>query len=324
MFTGSYIRYFGLSVLFLALLPLGGCKEYEVRVKINPDGSGTRHITLTTEPDEGEKYPEALPEFRNLYGLKESKGWKISADKMVISDEKGKEGEKKTFLLETRAKKLTDWQLMGGDIHIKGALDNKKFEGVEVVNRIEVEFSDLPGSRTCTYREQIIWSELREVLIEFVAARFCEELAREYPSLGSEERMEMRGLMKGVLAVSLEDLIESDNESAEIKLIAASLTPLAARVLERKKPDLDASRIAPITEHVLQDPDNRIDQFIEKNLPGVHLSGLTIIRLRVEMPGPIIESNADETEANTASWEFSTTDAIAKPFELFVKSEVKE
>ena len=109
---------FGLAA---GLLLSAGCKQYEVEVTMNEDGSCMRMVKLTS-PTIGEDNLEiSLDKFRALFGLDEKRGWSMQRE--VKETEEGEETNKYIFTLDSKAKRISSWQAMSGDIDVRGTLE---------------------------------------------------------------------------------------------------------------------------------------------------------------------------------------------------------
>ncbi len=67
---------------------------------------------------------------------------------------------------------------------------------------------------------------------------------------------------------------------------------------------------------VFDDTEDALDAFLAEQFPGAHETGFSDITIRLTLPGPIVESNADEVEVSTAQWTVNIWDALARPLEI--------
>jgi hypothetical protein len=302
----------GLAVLCLSMV---GCRDYEVTVSLNPDGSGTRIQSLSTEPSYGHEGEPSLEEFRQLLGLQERAGWSMEEPG---DQEKSK---KVVFRRETAIPNLNGWGRASGDIRVRGTLEGGRYSDVVLTNTVEVEMGQGATGRTLTYRETLSWSELKQTVIAFMAGRYGELMADAFPSLTREQIGELRGLYTGHLA--LFDFVQAEEEFPP-----PGLHPVALSIASRSQALFDSERqppiseIIPLVEAAFDDSTDSLDRFIEQKLPGVELLGVTEFHFQIKMPGRILQTNADEVEGRLASWTIDGWMAFDRPVELFVKSEV--
>jgi hypothetical protein len=296
------------------LLLIGGCRHYEVEVTVNPDGSGSRHLKLSGDPLlDGDT---TLDEFRKLFHLEEAMGWQV----VRKTDSKG---EKLTFEGTGQIENLASWHKRSGDIQIDASLTGESHTDVGCRNTVVVELVEGPSGAQYTYKESFAWTGLKEVVVAFVSERFSRAMAEAYPFLGPEEIAELRGLMAGILALYRFDIPE-DEEKAQEEDAIASVAFYSREILARSRPEIDLLGIAEVAQAVVEDSDGVLDEYIEENLPGVELALFTDVTLRVQMPGPIVETNAEETEGQTAIWKVDLLDVVEEPVELYVRSSLAD
>jgi hypothetical protein len=292
------------------LLLIGGCRHYEVEVVLNPDGGGSRHLKLSGDPLLDEDI--SLDEFRKLFHLDEAMGWQVVR-------ETNSKGEKISFEGTGTIQDLASWHERSGDIRIDGSLTGDSHADVGCRNTVVVEIVEGPSGGQYTYKETFAWTGLKESVVAFVSEQFSAAMAEAYPFLGPEEIAELRGLMAGHLALYRFDIPE-DEEKEQEETAIASVTFYAREIVARNHPDADLRGIMDVAQGVVEDSDGALDEYIEENLPGVELALFTDVSLRVQMPGPIVETNAEEIEERTAIWKVDLLDAAEEPIELYVRS----
>lgn len=296
-----------------------GCKTYKVDVKLNPDGSGERTVELSMkEIPEGDLQIEAS-ELRKLFHLDGSEWEYIEYKKET---ESGQDGEK-VYRRTQKAKNLEAWHEMGGDIHIRAAVDDKRYAKVAISNSIDVELGTSQTARSLTYRETITCTELRQTIFTFMSNGFYNKVAAAYPMLGSEELVELRGLMMGYFAVAWYREKESGDVISD-EHITEDLTADAGGIIRRAHPDVDLTQLRAIIEKTLDDLEDELDRFVMENLPGMYLAGHAAFILRLEMPGRIVEHNASDMEEQTLTWKIDLMEVFVNPIEIFAKAEITE
>ena len=312
----------GLVFTGVVIFIFSGCKKYDVDVKVMPDGSGSRHVELTTASVAQGGTEPAYEEFVELFNLRDKTGWTVDKRRVERDNAGNDRHQGYIFTLERNAKELADWREMSGDINIRGALPGGEFHDVRFHNAIDLEMGRGTAARSFTYRETFTWDSLKEELVDFLATYFQDTLAIEYPELEEAELAEIKGLMAGYLSIgfyAIEEKGELDSEEA-----ARSLVPIVTDVIRGKYPEAEQAKLYEITEAVLSDEANRFERWAAEKMPGVELAFFTEIVLRVTMPGRIVESNADEVREQTAAWKLDIMKAINRPIEVFVRSELED
>lgn len=311
--------WFCIGICIPALLS-AGCKEYDVRVKIMPDGGGSRYVELTTASVTSSNEESAYEEFTELFSLYEKDGWTVNKRKVEGNGEEGHRGY--IYTLERHAKDLDDWREMSGDINIRAALPGGTYHKVKFQNTIGVEIAHGAHAKSITYHETLGWDSLKEELIDFFATWYQDSISATYPELGSVELAELRGLFAGHLAMGLAAVEETGDFDGES--VARDMVSMATGIIRRARPDAATEDVYGITEAVLNDSTNKFERFAAREMPGFELAFFTGINLSVTMPGRIVESNADEVQERTAIWNLDIMQTINRPIELFVRAEVAE
>jgi hypothetical protein len=195
---------------------------------------------------------------------------------------------------------------------------------VAFANDLSVEVASGTNLRTYTYRERFSWTGLREILTERQGEGFFNRLRGSYPYLNDEDRRELTGLLAGAILAT----VELESSSKENEGVADALTRAveahAEDVIHRHDPTAACADLAQITHDSIAGADQDLEAFLRRDLPGAYLAGATSIELTVTMPGHIVDSNADRVEGKTAVWTLDTWDALVRPVELFVRSELSE
>ncbi|MCU0610275.1 MAG: hypothetical protein MUE60_00615 [Candidatus Eisenbacteria bacterium] len=313
------IRRAWLGVVVVGLLLTAGCKDFIIETGINPDGSGTRAITLEAGSLENDDTGLTLDQYRQLLGVTEQRGWHL------VWEESPQDGERNAvFSRNARIPGIDSWSGASGDITLQGALAGSPFASVRGVNEVRATTARGAQSTTYEYRETFDWRGLREALVDFVAARLVEEVAREFPGITPEDRAELRGLAAGATAMDLPRLFDvSDEERASLPMVR-TVGIYGTHVLSRRGIAAAPADLEAIAARVLDDPESRLEDFLSTNLPGVYAVALTNVSLSVTLPGTIVESNADAVEASTVKWEFGILDALRGPVTMHATSELRK
>jgi hypothetical protein len=299
----------------LGLLGLSSCKTYDVDVTLAPDGSGHRVVELSVGSQLHQEGEASTKQIRLLFDLEEKDGWTIV---------RNQDGEATGFRREIQIPDLDSWHRLGRDIHIRGALQYDTVTEVELSNSILVEAGESPLGRSLTYRERYAWTGLKEVILGFMAEQFRSQMAQAYPALDATALAELRGLMAGHLLQAWPSLLEAEDADALGADIVRSVAESALPLVQKSDPAAQLAAITAVLDQVVQDENDVLGQFLEQTLPGVEQAVFTELKLRVAMPGTIIQTNAATTDGQVASWEFDMTDFMQGPMEIFVKSEWSE
>ncbi len=270
--------------------------------------------------------------FRALFHVNDSTKWKIVPDREgpgTVRENAGSPTKKKgdeeniRFRREARARNISDWSRLSGDIHVTGSLEETEFSDVAITNVIEAETGTGPGVRSYTYRERIICNGLKEQLIGFLSGSFAEEVNARFPSFSPEEIAEARGLMAGHLAAAWEDLFDNEDDEERLRGLASSITKLSRATIRRHGSESGVSDFYNLAFGILDDPGDRLEKFLDEKLPGMSMAVVTELKLKISMPGRIVETNGQVgKERNTVTWSFGLIDSLSKPVEMFVRSEL--
>lgn len=305
----------GFSIL---LLLAAGCKQYKIEVTMNEDGSGTRKVKLTIPTSVEDNLEMGIEEFRLLFGLDEGEGWKMARE--VKKTEEGKEEEKYIFTLDTRAKRISSWRAMSGDLDVRGTLAEGPLADVGFHNEIEVERVE---GNMITYRETLTWNMLKESLVDISAAFLTKRLKEEYPFIEEKDLPGMHNLLAGIITMAwYAEELEDDRLTDEMALTAAG--DYIRFMIEKNYPGKDLSGLPEVLNRIFDEEGEKFfDKAFRDNLPGAYQAGQTAIAFMVTMPGEIVETNATHVEDNTAVWKYDIMlVAFNHPVELFVKARV--
>ena len=304
--------------LVLGLLISSGCKHYKVEMALDRDGSGTRMIELRASTIGENDFEIELDEFMALFGLTEKRGWSLKREVKSLQDET----EVTFFTLDIEAKSISSWQAMSGDLDVRGTLEKGPLEDVRFHNDIEVERSD---GNTITYRETLMWNNLKEKVTDLNAAFFASRIAEEYPFLSERDRNDIQHFMAGMITVAwYAEEVANDDMPDEVYMQAA--TDYIAHMFGERHPDRKVDDLDATLEQILdKEGDDYLDRVLKEKLPGVYLAGHTSITFTITMPGKIVKSNATSVEGNKAIWKYDLMlVSFNHPVELYVTSEIQE
>jgi hypothetical protein len=295
-----------------------GCKQYKVEMTMNGDGSGTRTVELSMATISEDDFEIGLDEFRALFGLSEKRGWTMRRE--FKKTEKEEKPDKYIFTLDRKAKSISSWQAMSGDIEVRGTLEKGPLADVSFYNEIEVERSD---GGILTYRETLTWNKLKESVIDMTIALFRKNMAQEYPFLSQQELDMLAYFTAGIVSIAWYGEEVAEDQITD-EMYETSAAVYIEHIIRKSHPEEDLSGILSVIERTFNDEDEtQLDNFLKEKLPGAYLAGHTAVSLTITMPGEIIETNAQHVEGNTATWKYDVTMvAFNHPVEFFVKAKV--
>ena len=311
----------------MALLPaisLGACVEYEIETTLNDDGSGVRVERIeAVEDGDWEVSPE---DFVDLMAVQPERGWTQSTE--VDSD-----GDTiYVFERQTEVGGLTSWSDLSDRVRIHGSTPARGGSNVGYVrlntvrfgNTVRVEMGRVSdGSASFTYRETFYWDNVIDALVETFVESTDRNLARRYPDLSGRERGELTGFVRAQLWGALDEgLLEADGDWEEDLRagVVNRTTDHALKIVRVSYPGAEEEPIRRMLTDLFEDDSQVVQTFLDEVIPGLTLSINTSIQFRLNMPGRVTDSNAHETDGNTLIWEFSPSDAIQTPIEIFAES----
>jgi hypothetical protein len=321
-----------LTALFAAII-LAGCHEMKVETTLNADGSGVREMALTIEMDEGdEEEIVTLSDYRELMNVTDERGWSYDKTTATPKDsEKAKEYHR--FNRVRRAGNIAELAQMSGDIHIVGTNTNSKFDDVYFTNSIYVEKGVSPHGRTLTYRETYSWSGLTESLLDYRLDGYRPVLVQQYPTLEPAELNEWFGFLKGTFMAAVDEGIfdmASEERARHFTNSIKRVVAYAMDMIRAKDPDADDSHIMRVVLSIFVEWDELDKTAEDMGLMGVVLAIVLDLTMRVDIPGRIVETNADRRETHsdpskgrqTLVWDIDPGAAVTRPIEIYVKSEI--
>jgi hypothetical protein len=306
----------------LGLVVWSGCQHFEVEVKLEPDGSGLRKVTLFDGGDWKEASTPQPEELRQLFNVTEEQGWR-PVGWTPDEDESAAQATSKGYWRQQDVTNLGDWDQQSGDVHIQGSLaDEKPYNQVQFSNHVSVEIGEGSLGRTFTFSETYTWTGLQEIVITFLADHFRASMAQAYPTLGDTELAELRGLMAGHLSLGWFSLAVSDELEQSAQLIIQSLASQAESVVSRADPGADPQEILSLVEKEVLVQGDEVETYLEEKLPGFFAVGFTEVNLQVTMPGRVIETNGDKQDNHTVSWKLDVFAVAAGPVQCFARSQL--
>lgn len=323
----------GIVIAGLLILPLSfGCHELTIQSAVNADGSGVRTMVLEVEEDPQDE-DITLDEYRALMNVSDegtpaAGGTAQTTGHWIHESEKKENGASDKivhrFRREDRPKDLDDWARQSGDVHIIASTTEKKYANVAFRNAIEVSTGVGPGGGTVTYRERFFWTGVVEAVIDYQLEEFRAPLMRNFPHLEPESVGEIMGFTTAAFWSAADQGIFAmgDTEREEtFGPLADRVKNHAMKVVHRQYPDADDAFFEDFVRQVFMDRDEVDDTFFEKHALGALLAmGLSVV-VRVELPGSVVDSNADKREGKTLVWHFTGEDALAGAIELYARAE---
>jgi len=301
----------------LALILMAGCQAYEIDMKLESDGSGSRDAALLIlDPDIFEEDID-IDTFRKLYCLEGGDGWRFESEK---DGEKGMWHKFGALVREKEVKRLRDWKKQSGDVHIRGSLQRGPYGKIDFSNELTVERR---GDRLI-YREVFRWKGLGDLMLDILSDGFVGDLDEDYPFLDRSDLRELRGLSKGMLSGALREAMAEDrNEEWELAQ-EKILFQLAHPVLDRHDEMKDTAGLTRACRRSITDADDRWEEYLREHYPGAYLSTLCILSLDLDLPGPALDTNGELGEDGLLHWEFSPFDALMEPVELYAECRAED
>jgi hypothetical protein len=319
-----------LAVLAAALL-LAGCHEMKVQTTLNTDGGGVREMTLQVEVDEGDT-TMTLDDYRQLMNVTEARGWSHKQTRRKAK-ESGEVTTRHSFARREKAANIVELAGMTGDIHIVGSNRNTRFEDVYFINSIDVETGMSPRGRTLSYRETFSWTGMTEALLDYRLERFRPQLQRTHPTLHAAAVDEWFAFFKGSFLAAVDDGIFDLEKEERARRFAKSIDRVvsyATDMIERNESGVGDSLVVRAVRSVFVEWDEFDQTAEDMDLMGVVLATVLDLTVRVDVPGRIVQTNADRREQYTDAhagrqvlvWDIDPTAAVTAPIEIYVKSEI--
>ena len=314
-------------------LSLIGCHKMKVQTTLNADGSGVRDMELTIEVDEGDT-TMTLSDYRQLMNVTRERGWSHETSRKK-SEKSGQIKILHKFTTEERASNIFELAEMSGDIHIIGTNHNPRFDGVCFDNSIYVETGMSPRGRILLYRETFSWTGMVEALLEYRLEQYRPPLKQHYPRFEAGEVDEWFGFFKGSFMAAVDDGVFDLDRDERARRFGESINRVAAYAMDmihRENPKANDSLVVQAAKSMFVDWDKFDDTAGDMDLMGVVLATVLDLTVRVDVPGIIVETNADRREVysdplagrQVMVWDIDPNRAATKPIEIFVKCEIPD
>ncbi len=312
------------AILVLSVISLGACVEYEIETTLNDDGSGVRVERI--EAMEDGDFDISADDFVDLMDLKPARGWSSSTE----FDDDG--DTVYVFERRTEVGDLNSWSDLSDHVRIHGSVPARAGAEVGYVSLATIQFRNSvrvetgrvsDGSASFTYRESFQWDNVIDALVETYVQDFGRTLARRYPEMGARDLGEVMGFARARLWDALDEgLLDAEGDWQEelLATVVDRTTEHALRVVRVSYPEAEEGPIRRELEDLFEDDSVTMQVFLDELVPGLTLSLNTSIIFRLNMPGRVTDSNAHETDGNTLVWEFSPSDAIQAPIEIYAES----
>ncbi len=298
------------GLLFLAL---AGCNEYKVETVVREDGGGTRKMIFTIDPNQEEMLEFDEEGYAKLFGIEPGGKW----DMQPTTD------GKTAFKFESTIAGVDDWSKLDGSISVKGTLEDSDYAGVFFANSVSLETGRTPGGSSYTYRESFHWTGLIETVVAFQSDAYARRMKEDFPHLDDEVVAELRGVMAGHLLVGVRFLDIWNDGDDDLPLIAHSVGKAAEAIVRKAGRKVATERIYEVARIYVSDEESVLEGFLEKNLPGVMYAGLTDVKIRLMMPGKVVDTNGRIMDDGSVEWKMDLLEALGKETVFHVRSEVQ-
>ena len=312
------------AILVLSVISLGACVEYEIETTLNDDGSGVRVERIeAVEDGDWEVTPD---DFVDLMSVDADHGWTQSTE---VDDD----GDTiYVFERQTGVGDLTSWSDLSDRVRIRGAVGARAGSNIGYVSLATIQFRNTvlvetgrvsDGSASFTYRETFQWDNVLDALVESFVQDVGRRLETRYPEMGARDLGEVMGFARSRLWDALDDgLLDADGDWEEELMgrVVDRTTEHAFKIVRVSYPEADEAPIRRMLDDLFEDDSVVVQTFLDETIPGLTLSINTSITFRLNMPGRVTDSNAHETDGNTLIWEFSPSDAIQTPIEIYAQS----
>ena len=321
-----------LLVLMASLAAMvSGCHEMDVETRLEADGSATRNIELRTEAAP-EDTVITLDEYRALMGVTRERGWTHTVSRKTRK-ESGEQVDYHTFKRSHKTTKTGDLPGMSGDIFFMGSVTNPVFDHVRFSNTIEIATGATIAGNTIAYRESFYWPGLVEALLDYRLEQFRPGLENAYPGLGPDEIEVWYAYFRGTFMAAVDDRIFEMKSSERYDRFAGSIDRVTAEAMTRirtRTPGADDAFVTAMVRSIFVEWDEFEHTAEEMGLMGVVLGVGLKLTLRVDVPGRIVETNADRIEAYTDPdagrqklvWDIDPGMAMWRPLVVYVKTEI--
>lgn len=314
----SRIRFLALAV---PVAFMTACVEYRIDTTVNADGSGLRVEVIEAEENDDVSITSEV--FPKIMHTTVRDGWshttKVDSDGDTIH----------AFRRRNEVRDLAGWSQLTGTIRISGAVPEKARARVGYVTYGDVRFhntlrlqraADSDGKVSFTYNETFVWDRAVDALLEFLTDDLDRRMAAQFPGVPSRDRAQIVGFARALLWTAVEEgLLSGDGD--EDRHLRAVVRSTADHFLKRF-PDTAEEPLLEVLRQSLVDVDERLEGFLEEELPGLNIALNSEIVFRLNMPGEVTNSNAHKRDGSTLVWEFGPADAFHTPIEIVAESVV--
>lgn len=302
-----YIAAAGLLVLALT----AGCNEYKVETTVRDDGGGRRKMVFTMDPAKDEMLEFDEEGMALLFGIGPHGKWEMQ----TLAD------GKKSFRFENSVDGVDDWSKLDGSISVRGTLEENGYTGVFFSNTVSLETGRTPGGSSYTYREGFRWTGLIETVVDFQADAYAKRMKKDFPHLNDEAIAELRGVMAGHLLAGVRFLDIWNDGDGNIPLIAHSVGVAAEAIVKEAGRKVLVEHIYEVARIFVGDEESILEGFLEKNLPGVAFAALTDVKIRLMMPGKVVETNGRILDDGSVEWKMDLLAAVGNEIVFHARSE---
>jgi hypothetical protein len=103
-----------------------------------------------------------------------------------------------------------------------------------------------------------------------------------------------------------------------------TLFRVAEPVLSRHGEMKDSAGLEHACQATIVDADDQWESFLREHYPGAYLATLCSVNLEMDLPGPVIESNAESENEGRLRWEISPFEAVLDPVEIYAECRVQD
>jgi hypothetical protein len=301
------------AVAWLLILALGGCNEYRVETTVRDDGGGARKMVFVMDPGQDELAEIDEEDYALMFGIGPNSKWK-----MQTPDDK-----KKSFKFESEIAGVDDWSKLDGSISVRGTLEKNDYAGVFFTNSVSLETGSTPAGSSYTYREGFRWTGLIEAAVDFQADAYARRMKEDFPHLDDEAIAELRGVMAGHLLVGVRFLDIWNDGDEELPRIAHSAGKAAEAIVRKAGRKVAIEHVYELARIYVGDEDSVLEGFLEKNLPGAVFASLTDVKIRLVMPGKVVETNGRIMDDGAVEWKMDLLEALGNEIVFHARSESK-
>jgi hypothetical protein len=311
------LRYF--AIAGLSALTFAGCNEYRVETVVREDGGGTRKMTFAMDPDQEDMAGLGEDGYAAMFGIRPGAGWVLQS--VEEAGEDSKKIGKRTYAFERSIKGVAGWSGLDGSISVSGTVGKSDYSGTFFSNAVSLETGRTPGGGSYTYRESFRWTGLIETVVDFQADAYARRMKKDFPYLGEAAIAELRGMMAGHLLVGVRFLDIWNDGDEDLDGVAASAGKAAEGIVRKAGEKVAVDHVYEVARIYVADEDSTLEEFLGKNLPGVMYAGVTEVKIRLVMPGKVVDTNGRVMGDGSVEWKMNLLDAIGREIGFFARSE---